>query len=102
MPFILLPDSTPEQALQWSKETGVLVDKMFALNEKLKKLHAEVLKQPQRQRSYSEVGDTPMAGPIQSAQTELDETFDELKKYYPPTKAGRRTRSRRTRRRRHH
>jgi hypothetical protein len=100
MPFILLPDSTAEQALQWSKETGVLVDKMFALNEKLKKLHAEALKQPQRPRSDSAVGDTPMAGPIQSAQTELDETFDELKKYYPPKGGRRRSRSRRTRR--HH
>jgi hypothetical protein len=100
MPFILLPDSTPAQALQWSKETGVLVDEIIALNEKLKTLHAEALKQPQRQRLDSDVGETPMAGPIQTAQAELDATFDELKKYYPAKGGRRRTRSRRTRR--HH
>lgn len=100
MPFILL-DSTPAaQVLQWSKETGVLVDKLFALNKELKRLHDEALKQPQRPRSDSEVGETPKAGDIQTAQAELDATFDELKKYYPPKGGRRRSRSRRTRR--HH
>jgi hypothetical protein len=101
MPFILLPgSSSPEQVLQWSNETGVLVNKLFALNKELKRLHDEALKQPQRPRSDSAVGDTPKAGEIQNAQAELDATFDELKKYYPPKGGRRRSRSRRTRR--HH
>ena len=99
MPFLLLPDSTPAQALQWSKETGVLVDEIITLNEKLKTLHADALKQPQRPRLDSDVGETPKAGEIQSVQSKLDEKFDELKKYYPAKAGRRRTRSRRTRRR---
>ena len=102
MPFILLPDSSGPQAIQWMKETGKLVDEIFALTKQLNELHAEALKQPQRQRerSDSEVGETPKAGEIQTVQTELDAKFDELKKYYPPERGGRRrSRSRRTRRR---
>jgi len=84
------------------KETGKLVDEIIALTERLNELYAEAAKQPQRQRSNSEVGETPRAGEIQTVESELDAKRDELKKYYPPTKAGRRrTRSRRTRRRRH-
>lgn len=79
-------------------ETGKLVDEIFALTKQLNELHAEALKQPQRQRLDSDVGETPMAGPIQTAQAELDATFDELKKYYPAKGGRRRSRSRRTRR----
>jgi len=100
MPF-LLPDTGP-QVMQWMKETGKLVDDILALTERLNELYAEAAKQPQRQRSNSEVGETPRAGEIQTVESELDAKRDELKQYYPPAKAGRRTRSRRTRRRRHH
>jgi hypothetical protein len=88
--------------MQWMKETGKLVDDILALTERLNELYAEAAKQSQRQRSNSEVGETPRAGEIQTVESELDAKRDELKQYYPPTKAGRRTRSRRTRRRRHH